>query len=156
MDRRSIILVVTLFVLIIVGMFAFAYLKRAEVEPVAPVVVEKVDPYAYITRVDAKHFYIDGTHTFAGEFEMPTACDLVEAKTQVTGSQPESVVLDFNVVNTAETCAAAITKQRFLMQANAAPDAVVTATFMGRTIEVNLIPAAAGETPNNFQLFIKG
>lgn len=156
MDQRSIVLVVILFVLVIAGMFGFAYLKRGEVNAPAPVAVEKVDPYAYITRVDAKHFYIDGTHTFAGEFEMPSPCDLVEAKTQVSGLAPESVVLEFNVINTAEACAAVMTKQRFLMQANAAPDAVVTASFMGRTIDLNLIPAGPDETPNNFQLFIKG
>lgn len=156
MDQRTIILVVTLLTLVIVGMLGFAYLKNGEIS--VPVATEEVDfdPYAYITRVDVKHFYSNGTHTFGGEFEMPTPCDLIDPRTLVSGYAPESVRLDFNVINSTNNCPAEITRQRFLIQANAAPDAIVSATFMGREIIVNLIPAAEGEKPSDFQLMIKG
>lgn len=157
MKKRTIILVVTVFALIVVGMFTFAYLKRGEiVEPVAQVPVEDVVPYADITRIDAKHFYIDGVHTFAGQIELPTPCDLLEVESQVAESFPEQVSLNFSVINNSPVCAQVITAQRFKVSATASAEAVIRATFMGRPVELNLIPAAAGETPDEFEVFIKG
>ncbi len=160
MDKRTILLVVSFFLLIVVGMFVFAYLKRAEMVQ-APVVEapveEEVVLYPNVTRIDAKHFFIDGVHTFAGELVLPTPCDLLEVDTVVRESFPEQIVLDFNVINNSEMCAQVMTTQRFMTQPiTASAEATVTATFMGRQIELNLIPAAEGETPEEFELFIKG
>ncbi len=157
MDKRSIILVVSLFILIIAGMFTFAYMKRTEiVETPSPVVEEVEIPYADISRIDAKHFYIDGTHTFVGEVELPTPCDLLEANAVVMESFPEQIRIDFTVINNAEMCAQVMTTQRFMVTVSASEEASVSAQFMGRPVELNLIPAAAGETPEEFELFIKG
>lgn len=158
MDKRTIILIVTLFALIVAGMFVFAYLKRQEVATPAPVVVteQPAIPYADITRIDAKHYFIDGVHTFVGEVPFPTPCDLLEANSTVMESYPEQIRLDFTVINNAETCAQVVTAQRFMVTATASEGATVTATFMGRPVELNLIPAAPGERPEDFELFIKG
>ncbi len=158
MDKRSIILVVTLFGLIVVGMFVFAYLQRQEAAAPAPVVVveEPVVPYADITRIDAKHYFIDGVHTFVGEIPFPTPCDLLEVSSTVMESYPEQIRLDFTVINNAEMCAQVVTAQRFMVTASASEAATVSATFMGRPVELNLIPAAPGERPEDFELFIKG
>lgn len=157
MDKRSIILVISVFVLIVIGMFVYAYLKQGEIA--APVVVapeEELVPYANITRIDAKHFYIDGVHTFVGQVELPTPCDLLEAESVVAESYPEQVTINFNVINNSEVCAQVITAQRFKVSATASAEATVRATLMGRPVELNLIPAAAGETPEEFEVFIKG
>lgn len=157
MDRRSIVLVVTLFLLVVVGMFVFAYLNRTETVVVSEVVEEPVVvPYADITRIDAKHFYAEGVHTFVGEVVLPTPCDLLEVTSVVREAMPEQVVLDFKVINNAEACAAVLTNARFQVSAEASEMASVEATFMGRPIVLNLIPAAEGETPEDFELFIKG
>lgn len=157
MDKRSIILVVSLFILIIAGMFTFAYIKSKEVVEVPTPVVEEVEtPYANVTRITAKHFYLDGTHTFVGELELPTPCDLLEANALVMESSPEQILLDFTVINNAEMCAQVMTTQRFMVEANASEAATISARFMGRVVELNLVPAAAGETPEEFELFIKG
>jgi hypothetical protein len=160
MDKRTIVLIVLFFGLIIAGMFTFAYLKRTELkanpEPVATGTVETDVPYANITRIDAKHFFIDGEHTIVGQVELPTPCDLLTAQSSVRESMPEQVVFDFAVTNTSDMCAQIITAQRFKVSAQASEGAALTATFMGRTVELNLIPAAAGETPDEFELFIKG
>lgn len=157
MDKRSIVLVVSLFLFIIVGMFVFAYLKKTEITQV-PVVVPEVEEVMYpeITRITAKQFYIDGEHTFVGEIEMPTPCDLLEVSAEIRESFPEQIVLNFSVINTAEMCAQVITSQRFSVSASASDKALVSATFMGRPVELNLVPALPGETPEEFELFIKG
>jgi hypothetical protein len=157
MDKRSILLVVILFMLIVVGMFTFAFLKRSEeISVVIPEPKINYVPYADISRIEAKHFYIDGVHTFAGEITMPTPCDLVEVTAEVLESQPEQVSLFFTVINNADMCAQVITSQRFAIEVSASSEASVTAQFMGRPVILNLIPALPGETPADFELFIKG
>lgn len=158
MDKRSIILVVSLLALVVAGMFVFAYLKKGEVAE-SPAVVnseDKVVPYSDIKRIDAKHYFVDGVHTFVGEIIMATPCDLVETDSAVMESYPEQVKLNFNVINNAESCAQMITAQRFMVSATASVDAKFFAFFMGREVELNLIPAAPGESPDEFELYIKG
>jgi len=162
MSQKSIILIVTLFVLIVGGMFMYAHLKQTELQQVAPMdenqksVETETVPYADITRIDAKHYFVNGTHTLAGEINFPTPCDLLEAEAIVMESYPEQVVIDFNVINNAEVCAQVVTAQRFKVEAVASSEATFTARFMGRDIELNLIPAAEGEVPEDFEVFIKG
>lgn len=159
MDKRTIILAVTIFILLIVGMFIFAYLSREEVtvttETAAPVMMEQ-GPYAYLEQIDGKYFYIDGEHIVVGEISMPTPCDLVEVEAVVMESFPEQVRFDFTVINNAEVCAQVFTQQRFMVQATASPEATLSAALEGRTIRLNLIPALPGESPADFELFIKG
>lgn len=158
MNRRAIILTVALFLFIIAGMFIFAFLQRDEsTEPVDSAdATEDESPYAHIDRIEATHFYIDGVHTVAGEIAMPTPCDLLESSATVAESMPEQITLEFNVVNNAEFCAQQITPQRFKVSATASEDATFSATFEGRPVELNLIEAPEGETPEDFELFIKG
>lgn len=159
MDKRTTILVITLFALIVAGMFIFAYLKKTEINsqlPVEPEVNTEEIAYPEITRIDAKHYYIDGVHTFVGELQFPTPCDLLQGDSAVMESYPEQIRLDFSVINNSDLCAQVITVQRFKIDATASADATVSATFMGRSIELNLIPAAEGELPDDFELFIKG
>ena len=159
MSQKTIIMCIALFILIVAGMFGFAYLKKAEVAAPAPqeeTQGEEEVKYASITRITAKHFFEDGVHTIAGEIPMPTPCDLLEADAIVMESFPEQVSLNFNVVNNAEFCAQQITPQRFKVSATASENATFSANFMGRSVELNLVPPAEGETPEDFELFIKG
>ncbi|MFT5850005.1 MAG: hypothetical protein ACI9H6_000834 [Patiriisocius sp.] len=159
MNRKAIIIAIVLFVLIVAGMFTFAFLKKNEM--IEEVQQQTEEPktevkYAAITRVDATHFYADGVHTLVGEILMPTPCDLLEAEVMVAESLPEQIFVDFSVLNTADFCAQTITPQRFKVTAPASEEATFTAKFMGRAVELNLIPAGSGETPDDFELFIKG
>jgi len=160
MTERTVGILVGVFVFVVVGMFAFAYLQQSRVDKenngTEPEDTQNATAYDNITRVDAKHFYIDGTHTVAGEIMMPTPCDLLEADAVVAESMPEQVTINFTVINNAEMCAQVVTPQRFLVSFDASEDASVDATFEGRDIELNLVPAAEGETPEEFELYIKG
>ena len=160
MNQKTIVLIVALFVLIVVGMFMYAYLKKTELvaEPLPQPEPTKEEPVPYpdITRIDAKHYYIDGVHTLVGEVNMPTPCDLLEAKASVMESYPEQIQVSFTVINNAETCAQRITPQRFQVEASASESATFGATFMGRPIDLNLIPAGPNERPEDFEVYYKG
>ncbi len=170
MSQKSIVLIVVLFILLIIGMFTFAHLKRVEiindVATTTPQTNAEEIPYAYINQIDAKHYFIDGKHTLVGEIEMPTPCDLIEATAVVAESFPEQVTIDFNVVNNADVCADVITPYRFRVDFSASDEAVikgrlvrnslVSNEYYVRDIILNLIPASPDEKPEDFEVFIKG
>ena len=162
MNQRAIIMTIVLFALIVAGMFIFAFMKQNELQeadrqPEPQQQVEEVeDRYANITRIDGKHYYIDGVHTVVGEVPMPTPCDLLESSAIIAESFPEQITLDFSVVNNAEFCAQVITPQRFKVSATASEEATFKALFQNRVVELNLVEAAEGESPEDFELFIKG
>jgi hypothetical protein len=150
---------IALFVVIVAGMFAFAYMKKQELNTATLKTEDTAVPkvaYADLTRITAKHFFIDGVHTFVGEIPFPTPCDLLESSATIAESFPEQITLDFTVVNNSELCAQVETLQRFKVEAQASDKATVQARFMGRPVELNLVPPAEGETPDDFELFIKG
>lgn len=159
LSQRAIIMAIVLFVLVVAGMFTFAFMKKQELStdalPADTAPTQEVK-YASISRVDAKHFFADGVHTLVGEMQMPTPCDLLQADALVAESYPEQVTINFSVINNAEFCAQVITGQRFLVTAQASEEATFSARLEGREIELNLIPAAPGESPDDFELFIKG
>jgi hypothetical protein len=158
MSNRTIVLFVVLFALIVSGMFAFTYFYKQNTpppEPVVPQTATTTNPYG-ITRIDGKHFFINGVHTIVGELAMPTPCDLLTTDAMIAESYPEQVTFVFSVINTTEVCAQVITNQRFKVSAQASKDATLKATFMGAPVELNLVEADAGETPDDFELFIKG
>ncbi len=159
MNTKTTVVSIVVFIMILTGMFGYAFIKQrqlqnTQIEPEPQ--VNDVGRYDHITRVTAKHFYIDGVHTFAGEIVMPTPCDLLEANTSVAESFPEQISINFSVINNAEFCTKVETPQRFKVSATASDQATTRAFFEGREIELNLVPAAEGETPDEFELFIKG
>lgn len=159
MHTKSIIVAALLFLLIVIGMFVFAFLRRAEIAqaPVeTPTTTTSVapSPYSSITRIDAKHFYVMGVHTIVGQIIMPTPCDLLNWSTSTVDATHVSV--NFEVVNHAKTCDQNPTPQRFKVSWTADQGALIMATFMGRLVTLNLVPAASGETPEAYELFQKG
>ncbi len=159
MKNHGIIAAIILFALIIVGMFIFAFMKKSELTTppeTNTLVATTATPYDSIMRVDAKHFYIDGVHTIAGEMLMPTRCDLLNWESAVSESKPESVTVLFSVINNAGNCAQVVTPARFLVSFTTSSEAIITATLNGKKLELNLIPAAPGEKPEDFELYLKG
>lgn len=156
MNRRTVTLAILLFAIVVVGMFVFAFMQRGADTETTPEAPEGEVAYANITRIDGKHFFEDGVHTVVGEIPMPTPCELLESDARIAESAPEQITLAFTVVNNAEFCPQVITPQRFKVSATASAEATFNATLEGRQVELNLVEAAPGETPEDFELFIKG
>jgi hypothetical protein len=157
MSNKSIILAMVLLVVTVLGMFGFAYLQQGEVESKKTDVATTTSNTQYgISRIEATHFYRDGIHTIVGEISLPTPCDLLVSDSQVAESYPEQVTFLFTIINNSETCAQIVTTQRFSVNATASIDALLKATFMGNQVELNLREAAPGETPEDFEVFMKG
>lgn len=159
-NNKAMLLAVLLFTLVVLSMFAFAYWKQkdASKEAEAPVVPidQSEDRYASITRIEGKHFFIDKVHTIVGEVAVPTPCDLLDVDVIIAESFPEQVTLDFKLNNSAEFCAQVVTTQRFMVTAKVSEEATFKTLLNSRVVELNLVEAAPGETPDSFELFIKG
>jgi head-tail adaptor len=161
MEQKHALAATSVLILVIAGMFIFAYLKKQEITETK--VTEKTDtttsstsPYANITRLDAKHFFVNGKHTLVGEMVLPTRCDLLNWETIVAESMPEQVTIDLSVVNHTDDCEKVPTAQRFKIDFTASENASIRVRFDNRTLDLNLIPPAEGETPEDYELFIKG
>lgn len=157
MRQRDIVLVCALLATIVLGMFVYTYLERQSSNK-SPDQVEVVEEPVVVpvSRIEGKHFYRDGVHTIVGEVMMPTPCDLLTYDAVVSESFPEQVSFNFGVINNSDTCAQVVTAQRFLVSATASDSAVLSATFNGVPVELNLVEAAPNETPDSFELYIKG
>lgn len=161
MNQRAILAAVVLFILIVAGMFIFAYLKRAELTEEVPPVVDQEqirdESPGLFDRVEAKHFFKDGVHTVAGEIAMPTPCDLLVTNAVVLDGDPDRAVISFSVVNqSGGQCVQTITPQRFKVSFSADENTVIEARYKGESITLNLIEATQDESPDDFELFIKG
>lgn len=157
MSHRLITLICSIFVLLVIGMFGFTYLKQAEAPVTAPTAepTQVTDTYN-VTRIEAKHFFRDGVHTIIGEISLPTPCDLLKTSARAAESMPEQVTFEFTVINNSESCIQTVTPARFKVAATASKAATLSATFMGKPVDLNLVEAEDGETPEDFELFIKG
>ena len=167
MEQKTIVAIIV--GILVVGGGAWAASNFWQASPV-PDVSDVVDTYppvdngeeiderlGYIERINAVHFYEDGKHTFVGEIDMPTPCDLLDVGAVVMESFPEQIVLEFEVISEdTDLCAQVITSQRFMVEVSASEEATVQATLMGRSVELNLHEPQPGETPDDFELFIKG
>lgn len=159
MSPKIVWLAALIFILLVVGMFTFTYLQKKQLQIVPPPIptATSTETTDYgIVRIDGKHFFSNGIHTIVGELTMPTPCDLLTTETLVAESYPEQVTFAFMVTNTTDMCAQAQTVQRFKAEAIASKQATLQATFMGQSVELNLVEAAPGETPAEFELYIKG
>ena len=158
MSNKLILFSVATFLLLIVALFVGTTIQKQKSVISEPNVEGMtVTPVDYgISRIEAKHFFIDGVHTIVGELPMPTPCDLLNTTATVAESMPEQVSFNFSVINTTDSCEKVVTTQRFKVSATASKMANLSATFMGTPVSLNLVEAAAGETPDDFELFIKG
>lgn len=158
MTNKTIVFIIVGFSILVLGMFGLSYIQKqkslTDVLPVSPVATT-TDPYQ-ISRIEAKHFFRDGVHTIVGEVTMPTPCDLLTTGARVAESMPEQVTYEFSVINTTTDCEVKPTKQRFSVAAKASDQANLAATFKGVPVALNMVEAGADETPESYELFIKG
>ncbi len=158
MSNKTIVFVMVGLVVLVLGMFSLSYIQKQKslsgVQADIPIATT-TDLYQ-ISRIEAKHFFRNGVHTIVGEVTMPTPCDLLTTDARVAESMPEQITYEFSVINTTTDCEVEPTKQRFSVAAEASNQANLAATFRGVPVVLNMVEANADETPESYELFIKG
>lgn len=126
------------------------------VTPLEPIVEEPLQD-GRERSVTAKHQFKDGTHTIAGELNLPTPCHILDTRAVIRASFPEQVVVEFSVRSEdAELCAQVITPARFKILFDALEDVIITATINSEPVILNLFKVGNEEDLDDFELFIKG
>jgi len=160
LNQRALIVSTLLFLLIIGGMFFYAYSKRSEFANTASTQIPVVQPQPQAedaVRINAVHFFKDGKHTIVGDIMMPTPCDLLEATSTISAGTPEQITIAIHTVNHTQACAQVLTLERFRVDFIAAKDAHIEATLDGKKTILNLKDAEPGMKPETLQdLYFKG
>lgn len=103
--------------------------------------------------ITAKHQFVAGVHTVAGEVVVPTPCELLEWQ---VATSTAAARIDFSTTSSGEVCAQVITSQRFKVSFRGEQTDSISATLNGSPVNLNLIPVGEGENLDDFEIFIKG
>lgn len=148
MHRQTPYLFGSLFVLIVLGMLCFAYLKSHEMrskmhdEQELNSTDHLIERYGYLTAIEATDFYSDGVHLIAGSIILPNPCEELMVNVLVAESYPEQVTLDFTTKKTSDFCAQVMTAAPFSVEVTASGEATFKTLFMGRTLPLTLTPVS--------------
>jgi len=162
MEKRTIILLMILLLVLVAGMFAFTHFKKQTLNEPETEIINDVDGQVAgddafgIQRIDVKRFFENGTHTLVGEITLPTPCHNLSVDTVIAESMPEQVLLNFTTETTAEMCAQVLTSRRFQVEVAVDRLAAFRASLNGVPIELNIVEANPGETLDDIEDFFKG
>jgi len=155
-ERRFPIALVVIIVLIIAGL-GWAWWASRDNSSDSSDTASTTDTVAGLGQlITAKHQFVAGKHVVAGEVDLPTPCSLLETQVEIAKRLPEQVTINFTATSSAEVCAQVITPTRFKVEFSASEDAKIEATWNGAPASLNLVPVAAGESIEDFEVFIKG
>ncbi len=153
--NTKVVIFVAILVCIALGLFVYTLVSTPIEIPMSSEdeIVSTEQPEVQI--MTAKHQFLDGMHTIAGKSEVPTPCHrLVAEPFFVTGS-PVEVEIRFNTLLEGEECPSQLFEVPFRVSFEAPEDAVLSATWNGGSVRLNLIPLQDGEVLDD-EIYIKG
>lgn len=159
MNTRAIVGILVVLAFIIFGVTLY-YSLAPEEEAQAPEETATEEPAdAFVPQVvNALHEFQDGTHTIAGEIDLPTPCDVLEAEATVEarGQETDLATLQFRTINESEVCAQVVTPASFRVTFDAAENADITAVWNGQPVRLNLVEVESEENLDDFGEYFKG
>lgn len=158
---KKIIVSIIVLVILIIGLtlyWQFLGPNSAAKKQAAQVINSQQEEQEQKELITALHQFANGRHTIAGEVNLPTPCHILNQNVTVTSAAiPEHINIDYVTTSKDESlCAQVLTSTRYKIDFIASEQAVITATWNGKPADLNLIPVAAGESLDNFDVFIKG
>ncbi len=164
MDKKSSIIIALTVVVALIGIFVISLqsttvdTRDAELASTTAWLNTKAENIDVPTRatVTAKHAFLDGAHTVAGEIPLPTPCHILESSALTSGDKKSVLITLSSSIKAGDICAEVITPARFKVSAKADKSAVISATLNGQPVTLNLIEAGPNENLDNFELYIKG
>lgn len=168
MDKRSTIVIASIILVAIIGFIFISFQKSAfdakraqEIASTtawenAPAEQSNTVVVSQKTVVTAKHAYLRGVHTIAGEIPMPTPCHILEASVIASDDKKQVLIKLISSIKSDEICAQVITPARFKVTAEADKGAEILGMLNGQEIIMNLIEAGVNENLDDFELYLKG
>ncbi len=110
----------------------------------------------YVQIVNVKHQYKNGTHTYAGDIDLPTPCEKLTSSAVVDPQNSNKYTLTFTTTSTAQTCAQVRTSKSFKLSFKAGKDITVEGTLNGKKLRLNMFEVRADQDLDSFDIYIKG
>ncbi len=120
-----------------------------------PVVTTPTDN-GYVQIVNVKHQYKAGTHTYAGEIDLPTPCDTLKSEAVKDATTANKFTLTFTTTKSSQVCAQVITSKPFKISFKADKDVTVDATLDGKKLRLNTYEVREDQDLDSYDIYIKG
>jgi len=158
MNKKATIIATSLFVLIIVGMFAASFILRQKVTNVAEAPIVATEEIVEPLRINGVHTFSNGKHTVLAELETGSTCALVETTSNVTKGARDEAIINLQIIESDDAnCVRQPTMRRFLISFEAGKDAHITAKVDSNDAILNLVEQDSAKTLDiNDEFFFKG
>ena len=110
----------------------------------------------YVQIVNVKHQYKGGTHTYAGEIDLPTPCDTLASSAVANAQDSSKYTLTFTSSASSSACAQVRTSKAFKISFKAGQTVTVEGTLNGKKLRLNLFEVRADQDLDSFDIYIKG
>jgi len=142
--------------ILIAGGFYYSYRSNTadKLEYESPIPEEEENETVQI--IQTKHQYKNGTHTYVGEINLPTPCDVLNHEVVPAVGSTTSFSIAFTTSNTSDVCAQVITPRAFKVVFKAGESIQVSATLNGAPLRLNIFEVGQEEDLDTFEVFIKG
>jgi hypothetical protein len=151
--NTRIIILVAILVVVAIGLFTYTFVSAPAPEET---LVTEEEPASQTEEriITARHQYLDGIHTVAGNASVPTTCHRL-VPTPFIMEDGATVEIRFTTLLEGEECPAETMDVPFRVTFEAGENVTIRATWDGAPVRLNLVPLGPGETLED-DLYIKG
>lgn len=102
-----------------------------------------IDNVNSVGKIKVAHMFVDGTHMFTGEINLPTPCHTLEHKVIIAKSFPEQATIVFESESEVDSCVQMIMPEPFFVSFDASKEAVLKITFDGENVPFEIVDVEA-------------
>lgn len=159
--------IVGLVILAVIGLMIWGFFGRSTKQVIAPapVVTTPVRPAYQAPIIDVRHQYKNGTHTFAGLIDLPSACYSLTPKIGITapaaplaGQTAANALINIDLTSkdSGAACAQVVTPTFFKTSIAGGSKYDLKGTLNGKEIRFNIFEIGADENIDAMNPYIKG
>lgn len=153
--NTKVVTLVAILVFFAIGLFAYMLISAPTEVSVSQDDQASTTQQSEERLMTAKHQFVNGIHTIVGKTEVPTPCHRLVAEPFFVTENPVGVEIRFNTLLEGEECPSQLFEVPFKVSFEAPEDAILTATWNGGPVRLNLIPVPEGEVLDD-EMYIKG
>lgn len=154
--KRVLAIVVFIVALGLVSWGLYSSTRDRGEEEVNPTPNQREEEQVFPEIVNVKHQYKDGTHTYVGEFQLPTPCHQLSHEVKMDANASGSVSISFRSRASGEVCVQVITAKEFHVSFAGPLRVTLTVTRDGNPVTFNLFDVPVGEDIDDFNIYTKG
>lgn len=128
MNRKGIVLIIS-----IIAIATLLFIRGGEEPTIAP------DSATSVGKTKIAHVFVDGTHIFTGEINLPTPCHTLQHKVAIAELYPEQVTAAFEMKSEVDACVQMVTPEPFVVSFEASEEANFRITLNNKDFPFEII-----------------